>query len=34
VGSTAVVIAVGVNGESGERAVLGFDVGPSEAGTF
>ena len=34
VGSTAVVIAVGVNGESGEREVLGFDVGPSEDGAF
>ena len=32
--STAVVIAVGVNGESGEREVLGFDVGPSEDGGF
>ena len=34
VDSTAVVIAVGVNGESGEREVLGFDVGPSEDGAF
>jgi putative transposase len=34
VASTAVVIAVGVNGESGEREVLGFDVGPSEDGAF
>src|SRR5215217_3091088 len=32
--STAVVIAVGVNGESGEREVLGLDVGPSEDGAF
>lgn len=32
--SAAVVIAVGVNGESGEREVLGFDVGPSEDGAF
>jgi transposase-like protein len=34
VASVAVVIAVGVNGESGEREVLGFDVGPSEDGAF
>jgi putative transposase len=34
VASTAVVIAVGVNGESGEREVLGLDVGPSEDGAF
>jgi putative transposase len=34
VSSTAVVIAVGVNGETGEREVLGFDVGPSEDGAF
>jgi putative transposase len=34
VASTAVVIAVGVNGESGEREVLGLDVGPSEGGAF
>jgi putative transposase len=34
VASTAVVIAVGVNGETGEREVLGFDVGPSEDGAF
>jgi putative transposase len=34
VASTAVVIAVGMNGESGEREVLGFDVGPSEDGAF
>jgi transposase-like protein len=32
VSSTAVVIAVGVNAKSGEREVLGFDVGPSEDG--
>jgi putative transposase len=29
--SIAVVIAVGVNGETGEREILGVDVGPSEA---
>jgi len=29
-----VVIAVGVKGETGEREVLGFDVGPSEDGAF
>jgi putative transposase len=34
VSSTAVVIAVGVNGEAGEREVLGLDVGPSEDGAF
>jgi putative transposase len=34
VASTAVVIAVGVNAQTGEREVLGFDVGPSEDGTF
>ena len=34
VASTAVVIAVGVNGRSGEREVLGLDVGPSEDGAF
>jgi putative transposase len=34
VSSTAVVIAVGVNGETGEREVLGLDVGPSEDGAF
>jgi putative transposase len=34
VASTAVVIAVGVNGETGEREVLGLDVGPSEDGAF
>lgn len=32
--SAAVVIAVGVNGASGEREVLGLDVGPSEDGAF
>jgi len=32
--STAVVIAVGVKARSGEREVLGFDVGPSEDGAF
>jgi len=32
--SMAVVIAVGVNGKSGEREVLGLDVGPSEDGAF
>src|SRR5215210_5380398 len=32
--STAVVIAVGVNAQTGEREVLGFDVGPSEDGAF
>jgi putative transposase len=32
--SVAVVIAIGVNGESGEREVLGLDVGPSEDGAF
>jgi len=32
--STAVVIAVGVNAQTGEREVLGFDVGPSEHGAF
>jgi putative transposase len=34
VASTAVVIAVGVNAKTGEREVLGLDVGPSEDGTF
>jgi transposase-like protein len=34
VASTAVVIAVGVNGKTGEREVLGVDVGPSEDGAF
>jgi putative transposase len=32
--STAVVIAVGVKAETGEREVLGLDVGPSEDGAF
>ena len=32
--SVAVVIAVGVNGKTGEREVLGVDVGPSEDGAF
>jgi transposase-like protein len=32
--SAAVVIAVGVNAKSGEREVLGLDVGPSEDGAF
>ena len=34
VASTAVVIAVGVKAQTGEREVLGFDVGPSEDGAF
>ena len=34
VGSVAVVIAVGVKAETGEREVLGMDVGPSEDGAF
>ena len=34
VASVAVVIAVGVNGKTGEREVLGVDVGPSEDGAF
>jgi len=34
VSSTAVVIAVGVKGDTGEREVLGLDVGPSEDGAF
>ena len=34
VASTAVVIAVGVNAKTGEREVLGLDVGPSEDGAF
>ena len=34
VSSVAVVIAVGVRGDSGEREVLGLDVGPSEDGSF
>ena len=32
--STAVVIAVGVKGDTGEREVVGLDVGPSEDGAF
>jgi transposase-like protein len=32
VASMAVVIAVGVNADSGEREVLGLEVGPSEDG--
>ena len=32
--STAVVIAMGVKGDTGEREVLGLDVGPSEDGVF
>jgi transposase-like protein len=34
VASTAVVVAVGVKAQTGEREVLGFDVGPSEDGAF
>jgi putative transposase len=34
VASTAVVIAVGVKADTGEREVLGFEVGPSEDGAF
>jgi putative transposase len=34
VASVAVVIAVGVKAETGEREVLGLDVGPSEDGAF
>ena len=34
VAATAVVIAVGVNAQTGEREVLGLDVGPSEEGAF
>jgi transposase-like protein len=34
VASTAVVIAIGVKGDTGEREVLGLDVGPSEDGAF
>ena len=34
VAATAVVIAVGVNAQTGERGVLGLDVGPSEDGAF
>ena len=32
--SVAVVIAMGVNGTTGEREILGLDVGPSEDGAF
>ncbi len=32
--STAVVIAIGLNAKSGQREVLGLDVGPSEDGAF
>jgi putative transposase len=32
--SVAVVIAVGVNGKTGEREILGLEVGPSEEGAF
>jgi putative transposase len=32
--SVAVVIAVGVNEKTGEREILGLDVGPSEEGAF
>ena len=34
VASTAVVIAVGVKAQTGEREVLGLDAGPSEDGAF
>ena len=34
VAATAVVIAVGVNAKTGEREVLGLDVGPGEDGAF
>jgi putative transposase len=34
VASTALVIAIGVKGDTGEREVLGLDVGPSEDGAF
>jgi hypothetical protein len=34
VASVAVVIAVGVKAKTGEREVLGLDVGPSEDGAF
>jgi putative transposase len=34
VASTAVVIAVGVKAQTGEREVLGLEVGPSEDGAF
>jgi transposase-like protein len=32
--STAIVIAIGLNADSGQREVLGLDVGPSEDGAF
>lgn len=32
--STAIVIAIGLNAQSGQREVLGLDVGPSEDGAF
>ena len=34
VASVAVVIAVGVKAQTGEREILGLDVGPSEDGAF
>ena len=34
VASVAVVIAVGVRAQTGEREILGLDVGPSEEGAF
>lgn len=34
VAGQAVVIAIGLNAESGQREVLGLDVGPSEDGAF
>lgn len=34
VASVAVVIAIGANGRTGEREVLGLEVGPSEDGAF
>jgi transposase-like protein len=34
VASTAVVVAVGVKAQTGEREVLGFEVDPSEDGAF
>jgi putative transposase len=34
VASAAVVIAMGVNGRTGEREVLGLDVGPGEDGAL
>jgi putative transposase len=32
--SVAVVIAAGLRGKTGEREILGLDVGPSEDGAF